>query len=325
MLIALLVLSLVSVLCTRMLWQQDRHMQAEQAMREHQQARWLLMGARDWARLILREDAQATDHRQESWALGLQESRLSDFLAGQQAKDMDTVENRQLADQTFLSGQIEDAQAYLNLYNLSTASDATSPIYQSFEKLFTYLKLPEADLERLHQGLKTTWGGASSAAAEAPISALRPQVLDELPWFGLSPLTIETLRPYVVLIPAVTRLNINTTSPVCLYATVPSIGLAQAQAIIARGRQAPYSDLSQANDAWKPTPPATAWFVDKLHDVKSRYFFVAGQLRFGDLTFAETALVQRDSNSREVSTVWYRAGPNRFFPRQSIPLASNPS
>ena len=50
------------------------------------QSGWILTGALDWARLLLREDhmgsgATAADHLGEPWAVPLQEARLSSFLA----------------------------------------------------------------------------------------------------------------------------------------------------------------------------------------------------------------------------------------------------
>jgi hypothetical protein len=51
--------------------------------RSRVQSAWVLTGALDWARLILREDARSggADHLGEPWAVPLQEARLSTFLA----------------------------------------------------------------------------------------------------------------------------------------------------------------------------------------------------------------------------------------------------
>ena len=96
---AMLVVTLVATLASVALWQQWRHVEVESAERHRVQSSWLLNGALDWSRLILREDAMANvpgssgnvgnagssaDHLAEPWALPLKEAKLSTFLAQDQ-------------------------------------------------------------------------------------------------------------------------------------------------------------------------------------------------------------------------------------------------
>ena len=89
LLLAMLMVTLVAVLASASLWQQWRAIEIERAQRVRLQAGWLLTGALDWTRLILREDGRANqiagqpDHLGEPWALPLQEARLSSFLAAE--------------------------------------------------------------------------------------------------------------------------------------------------------------------------------------------------------------------------------------------------
>ena len=80
---AMLILTLVATLAAGMVWQQWRAIQVEAAERARTQSAWILSGALDWARLILREDARTggADHLGEPWAVPLAEARLSTFLA----------------------------------------------------------------------------------------------------------------------------------------------------------------------------------------------------------------------------------------------------
>ena len=80
---AMLTVTLVATFAAAALWQQWRSVEVEIAERARVQVAWLLVGALDWSRLILRIDANAgtTDHLAEPWAVALQESRLSTFLA----------------------------------------------------------------------------------------------------------------------------------------------------------------------------------------------------------------------------------------------------
>ena len=82
LLLAMLTVTLVATLSAAALWQQWRSVEVESAERARVQSGWILNGALDWARLILREDARTggADHLAEPWAVGLQEARLSTFF-----------------------------------------------------------------------------------------------------------------------------------------------------------------------------------------------------------------------------------------------------
>jgi hypothetical protein len=80
---AMLTVVLVATLAATALWQQWRGIEIEAAQRTRVQSAWVLTGALDWARLILREDARkgGADHLAEPWAVPLEQARLSTFLA----------------------------------------------------------------------------------------------------------------------------------------------------------------------------------------------------------------------------------------------------
>ena len=108
LLLAMLTVTLVATLSAAALWQQWRSAEVEAAERRRLQAGWILVGALDWARLILREDGRgnrnsgASDHLGEPWATPLEEARLSSFLA---ADKNNSAEELMPA---FLSGEMVD-------------------------------------------------------------------------------------------------------------------------------------------------------------------------------------------------------------------------
>ena len=55
---AMLTVVLVAALASAALWQQWRSVEVETARRTRVQSAWVLTGALDWARLILREDGR---------------------------------------------------------------------------------------------------------------------------------------------------------------------------------------------------------------------------------------------------------------------------
>ena len=96
LLTAMVIVTLVATMASAMVWQQWRAVQVEAGERARMQAAWILTGAIDWARLILREDARSggADSLDEPWATPLAETPLSTFLAAD--KD-NTVEKYSLS------------------------------------------------------------------------------------------------------------------------------------------------------------------------------------------------------------------------------------
>lgn len=113
----MLILALIASLAGAMVWQQWRAVQVEAAERARAQSAWILVGALDWARLILREDKQGIDHLGEPWAVPLAEARLSSFLAAAKEGSSPVIDGED-GIEAFLSGSITDAQSRFNLNNL---------------------------------------------------------------------------------------------------------------------------------------------------------------------------------------------------------------
>ena len=110
LLMAMVIVTLIATFSASMVWQQWRAVQIEAAERVQSQSQWVLIGALDWARLILKEDRRngGPDHLGEPWAIPLAEARLSSFLA----TDKDNSDD---APEAFLSGGVEDMASRYNL------------------------------------------------------------------------------------------------------------------------------------------------------------------------------------------------------------------
>lgn len=301
---AMLTVVLVATLASAMLWQQWRAVEVESAQRTRVQAAWILTGALDWARLILREDARqgGPDYLAEPWAVALAPARLTTFLAAERGEalvgdDADGVQD------AFLAGNLQDLQARLNVSNLIDNDKLHEPSMAAWTRLFKQLNLPETELLTLTQQLLLSYAPAADkqAAARAP---LRPQAVSDLVWLGLSPATLQVLRPFVTLLPARTPVNLNTATPEVLVACIPGLDMAQARSLVtARDAQ----HLSTLLDAEKRVGDAGIKLNAGLHAVSSRFFSVTGQLRVGQATLQETSVLQRDgmdvkilSRTREV-------------------------
>lgn len=286
---AMLTVTLVASFAAAALWQQWRAVEVEAATRARLQAAWILTGALDWSRLILREDARAggADHLAEPWSVPLKEARLSTFLAADSTGAGEALAD---ADNVFLSGQITDQQALLNVNNLVEAGRVSETGYRSFQRLFELLGLPAAQLNRLAENLRfaSDISTDNRSASQAP---LMPQEVDQLGWLGLPPATVDTLKPYVTLLPARTPVNLNTAAPEVIYAAVGSITLADAQELVARRSLSPFRGIT---DVARLMPQHASSFTEGTVSVSSRFFEVRGRLRLDALVVEERSLVQRE-------------------------------
>lgn len=147
LLAAMLTVMLVATFSAAALWQQWRASEVEAAERGRVQAAWVLIGALDWSRLILREDALTggPDHLAEPWAVPLAEARLTSFLSAERNVASDNLEG--LPD-AFLSGRIVDAQSKLNVLSLVDGNKPVPASIATFTKLFNILGLPASGSAR---------------------------------------------------------------------------------------------------------------------------------------------------------------------------------
>ncbi len=306
LLLAMLTVTLVATLASAALWQQWRAIQVETAERQRVQAGWILTGALDWARLILREDARSNqnsgnpDHLGEPWAMPLEEARLSSFLAA----DRDNSADLELP--AFLSGEVRDQQSRLNFLNLVSVAgtgaqaraELSEPDLQAFTKLYRLLDLPEAELDAAAQALVRT----SQLAANDPQpshTALLPSKLAHLAWLGIGRASLAALEPHVTLLPERTPVNLNTASAQVLAASVTDLSLADAQQLVTERERDPWRQIA---DAARTKPGIATQLKADRHDVRSRYFEVRGRLRLDDTVIEERSLVVR--NNLQLRVLW---------------------
>jgi general secretion pathway protein K len=303
LLTAMLIVTVVATLASGMVWQQWRALQVEAAERAQTQSQWVLQGALDWTRMILREDARegGADHLGEPWAAPLAEARLSTFLAA----DTSMAEN---APDAFLSGRIEDAQSRYNLRNLIQQGKVSRSELQTLEHLCGFLGLNGDVAPRLAEALRrATPGSATEAAPDTGGSTgtgtatttlpLMPTSVEDLGWLGLDAATVRRLKPYVVLLPRETPVNLNTASKEVIAAVLPGIDLASAERLVqSRLRE----HLKTPADA-KAVLGERALTDARRVSVNSSYFIVYGALRLDQVVVAQRSLLER--NGREVRTL----------------------
>ena len=288
LLTAMIIVTLVATLAAAMVWQQWRAVQVESAERARAQAAWILSGALDFAKLILREDQKSANGRQftaltEPWATPLAESRLSTFLAIDKSNADDGPE-------AFLSGNIADAQARYNLRNLVAPASGTAaaPVpaqvvaaeRDTLRRLCEILSIETGVADRIANRLLEAITAPSGAAP------LRPQTVAQLSWFGVDPASVQALQPYVVLLQDPTPVNVNTASKEILQAVL-NVDAGTAERIVQTRQRTPFKDPKNLTDQFAPSAPPTAKLA-----VLSSFFEVRGRLRLVDRVLVERSLVQ---------------------------------
>jgi general secretion pathway protein K len=304
----MLTVTLVATFASAALWQQWRGVEIESAERSRTQMQWVLNGALDWARLILQEDSRTNanvDHLSEPWALPLQEARLSSFLALDKNNTEDAID-------AFLSGQISDQQALLNVRNLVQDGKPVVSATQAFERLFGILNLPVQQVQLLvDQLVALDAAAASDAKPEVQAAApLKPSRMEQLVWLGLPSSTVQALLPYAVLLPVATPVNLNTASSEVLRAVLPAFDIAKAQQLVTQRATTHFATVDDALGTAGINSDGVPAEIIKNLSVKTQYFTVRGRLRLGDSTVQEVSLVERTATTvkvlwrqREVQTV----------------------
>ena len=335
LLMAMLTVTLVATFAAAALWQQWRAVEVESAERARVQSAWVLVGALDWARLILREDGRTAgaDYLAEPWAVPLEEARLSSFLSAEKNVASDSLEG--LPD-AFLSGRIVDAQSKLNVLGLIEGNKPAPAAVAAFAKLFDLLGLPAGELSLLTIGVQrasagiapatpaATTGAAAASPTPTPTATatgsdstetsstaapLMPQHVAQLVWFGLSPQTVAALEPYVTVLPVRTPLNINTASAEAIFASVPALDLASAKRLVAQRTRNPFRSLTDTSSVVRDQ---TAAFDSQRHSVSTNYFEVLGRLRLDKTWVEEHSLLRRDGIT--VTTIWRERGAGATLP-----------
>ncbi|MDM0031574.1 type II secretion system minor pseudopilin GspK [Variovorax sp. J22P271] len=344
LLTAMLTVTLVATFAAAALWQQWRAAEVEAAERGRTQAAWVLVGALDWSRLILREDARAAgsggvaaDYLAEPWAIPLEEAKLTTFLAADKNIASDALEG---LPEAFLSGRIIDAQSKLNAFNLVDAGKPVKTSVDAFKKLFQLLGLPAEELALMTANLQRALPATASTAAStttgtttsttSTTSSTASTTAAQTTTASSTAQTTVTSSATGPLVPQRTAqlvwLGLSPATAAALepYVTVLptrtplNLNTASAEAIFA---STPSLDLAGAKrlvaartqsyfktlaDAGALVQQSSAQFTPDQHGVSTGYFEVLARLRIDRTWVEEQTLLQRVGI--DVRIVWRERG-----------------
>ena len=296
MLLAMLILTLVATLASGMVWQQNRALQVEAAERARVQSLWILSGALDWARLILREDLRSSrsqgqapiDSLDEPWATPLAEARLSTFLAA------DKDNNTEGGPEAFISGAIVDAQSRWNLRRLiGPDGKVVDAEFNTLQQLCAQANLPSGMASTLADGLLGAWAvlqTGAEGAVQDPL--LAPQRMADLAWLGIEPEWLNRLSQFVDILPVATPINVNTATREVLAAAIDGMDLGSAERLVQARQRNPFSTIEEVKALLSEAQLQDVARVS----VTSNWFTVTGRLRLDDRAVEERSLIERRGN-----------------------------
>jgi general secretion pathway protein K len=279
---AMLLTTLAITLVASLFWQQQVQVRSIENQRLQLQKQWVLRGALDWARLILREDGKysATDDLKEPWAVPLSETRLDRYVEAAALRGEATT--------AVLSGAIQDAQARLNLTALASRGEINTTEVAAFEKLLGFLRqdpgLARATAQALAQSQRHADAGTSGPRMIGFV-----QVEDLLAVPGCTTSVLAAVRNQVIFLPRATPVNVNTASAEVLAARIPQLSLADANKLLAYRRNASFRDLSEVASRLSSQPDLDP----ALLSVATSYFLVNGRVSIRQAGLQVLGLVER--------------------------------
>ncbi|MDO8301227.1 type II secretion system minor pseudopilin GspK [Lacisediminimonas sp.] len=295
---ALLLTTLAVTIVAGLFWQQQVQVRSIENQRLQLQKQWILRGALDWARLILREDAKFStiDALDEPWAVPLSETRLDQYVENGRAQGD--------AADAALSGGIIDAQARFNLTNIAPNGAIDAAEVLAFSRLLASQRIEPglaqktADLMRATAPLASATPGQPAALAQQmPLT----QVDDLLAVDGFTSEQVERLRPFVVVLPRATPVNANTAPAEVLSAKVSKLTPGDAAALVNARQTAHFRDLA---DVTQRLAGSNAGVPANALSVSTNFFIVNGRVRMARASLDVEALIERTGPRTNV--IWVR-------------------
>jgi general secretion pathway protein K len=276
---ALIVVGVAAVLITGMMWRQELQIRALEHMRDRVQAIWLQRAAVDFARLVLVEDQKTSqsDHLGEAWALPLLDSKVADFLKSADVPD-------EIAKVTVLGG-LTDAHGLFNLANLWDAEFKSINLsgVQTYASLLEILGLNRTIAQQtaqlfLDRGLPLT---------DIDSLSLVP---------GYSRSVLMQLTPYITILPAHTKINVNTASVEVLMSVFPKLSRSSLEVLVQQRNLNPIPSLDGITSLLAKIEPSQNIMPNKdLIDVRSQFWLVHSEIRMQSGTFINAALIERSN------------------------------
>jgi len=292
---AVLVVAIVATVATTLALGEQVWFRQAQNMTNRAQAESLRRGALNFAAILLARDQNQTDHLGEPWAKPLPPLPVEDGM---------------------LTFAVADAQGLFNLNNLVRNGQPSTADIAIFQRLLTAQGIDPGLSEALRDWLDpdgtVSPGGAEDieylSLPQPYRSANQPlQSVDELRLVkGFTAKAVKDLRPYVTALPVPTTVNVNT-APVQVLAALTNLSASVLQPVLDSRVNQSFADTAK----FLAQLPAGTTCPANLCDVKTGYFLVTIDIRYGRLQRRTEALIERTSG-KPATVLWHRLPPLQF-------------
>ena len=303
---ALLLTTLAITIVASLFWQQQVQVRSIENQRLQLQKQWILRGALDWTRLILREDARlsSVDNLDEPWAVPLAETRLDQYV--------ENARNGSDVPDATLSGGIVDAESRFNITNLCQGGTVNPVEVAAFARLLSGAQQNPSLAQATAELMASAQSGAANNASAGDASAMGDtagsarslgirQAEDLLAVPGFTPAALAAIRDFIVVLPVVTPINVNTASAEVLAARIDTLSLSDATALVAARQSAWFRDINDFTQ--RMGGKALSSGAGEVA-VSTGYFLVNGQVRLDRAGMNMQALIERSGLNTRV--VWIR-------------------
>ncbi|RQS37243.1 general secretion pathway protein GspK [Burkholderia sp. Bp8992] len=304
----LLVVALAATLAASVLWRQQVATRDVENQRLATQTMWIERAAVEWARATLRAQSATSNVTfvGQPWSAPVADVPLSDLLPS------DALAVNAELSRAWISGSVEDAQARFNLTNLVSRVAPGKPWQSNGEGVLAYRRLlvqlsldpalaqPTADY--MLRSLRDANGPGGW-----PLQLVSVDDLARIP--GYDAHAIDTLAPFVTILPDLTVVNANTATEPVLVAAIPTLSASQAKRLVDRRATAYFVSTGDIAEYLLPAQGGNPTLPDgSAVGVNSGYFIVHCRVHSARINARIDTLIARygSGNFAWTSVIWVR-------------------
>jgi len=281
---AIIVVAIGTMIAVNLMWRETLDMRRTEAALAADQGLMYVQGAEAWAADILRQDlvdSPDSDNLGEQWALELPPLPVDDNGGT-------------------ITGRLEDLQGRFNLNNLIGADGKESQLMRrQFERLLVSVEadpaLAGAVVDWLDPDTEQRFptGGEDVAYSDADppyrtANSIITSTSELMAIAGFDRDTYRRLAPYITVLPAGTKLNVNTASDIVLASLSDMIDLQTATSLIEQRGEADFVDIDMTFEGL--VEPDMLQEIDGV----SEHFLLTATVTLGSNQLTMRSVLQRD-------------------------------
>jgi general secretion pathway protein K len=284
LIMAIIVVAIGTMIAVNLMWRETLDMRRTEAALAADQGLMYVQGAEAWAADILRQDlvdSPDSDNLGEQWALELPPLPVDDNGGT-------------------ITGRLEDLQGRFNLNNLIGADGKENQLMRrQFERLLVSVEadpaLAGAVVDWLDPDTEQRFptGGEDVAYSDADppyrtANSVITSTSELMAVVGFDRDTYRRLAPYITVLPAGTKLNVNTASDVLLASLSDNIDLGTATSLVEERGEADFVDIDMTFEGL--LEPDMLQEIDGV----SEHFLLTATVTLGSNQLTMRSVLQRD-------------------------------